>query len=111
MKKLLLAGAVAAMFASGPAMAADMPVKAPPAAPAAPPFSWTGIYIGAEFGGGWGSKNWTFDVGTSTSHNTSSFLAGGEIGFNYQVGAWVFGVEGDGLWMTLTGQSVCPNHA
>ena len=48
------------LAASLSAQAADMPLyKAPPPAPV--PFSWTGFYIGAHVGGGWGSREFDFD--------------------------------------------------
>ena len=61
MKRLLLAGvSVFALIATSPARAADLPTtmprKAPPIAPA-PPFSWTGCYIGGNVGYDWGRKS------------------------------------------------------
>jgi outer membrane immunogenic protein len=55
MKRLLLGTVtcVALAAAGGCAYAADMPVKAPVVAPV---YSWTGFYIGANVGGGWGSR-------------------------------------------------------
>lgn len=45
--------AIAALIGT-PALAADMPVKAPPIAPvAAPVYNWTGFYLGASLGGRW----------------------------------------------------------
>jgi outer membrane immunogenic protein len=87
-------------------MAADMPVKAQPlVAPAV--FSWTGLYIGAHGGFGWGRKEWT-EVTLATPRpegdfNVSGPLAGGQIGYNFQSGQVVFGVEVDGSWANLTG--------
>lgn len=51
MKKFLLSGLAFAAFAVGPAIAADMPVKA---APFAPVPIWTGFYLGAGAGYSWG---------------------------------------------------------
>ena len=50
-KKLLVASIIAAAFYGGPAIAADMTVRAPP--PPAPISNWTGIYVGANGGYGW----------------------------------------------------------
>jgi outer membrane immunogenic protein len=36
-------------------------------------------------------------------------MGGGQIGFNYQTGAWVFGVEGDAGWTNATGSRSCPS--
>jgi len=84
-------------LAAVPAVGADLPVKAPPAPVYAPaPFTWTGFYIGGNVGGGWAQGNVTdtltggsFDTGT-----VGSFIGGGQLGFNYQVGNVVWGVEG-----------------
>ncbi len=57
MKKFLLSGAALAVLAlATPAFAADMPSRGPvyKAAPAAALFNWTGFYIGAHGGYGWG---------------------------------------------------------
>jgi outer membrane immunogenic protein len=57
-RKLLLAStAVSGLALAGPALAADMPLKAPPII-AAPAFSWTGCYIGGNVGGARGQKEW-----------------------------------------------------
>src|ERR1700720_2030945 len=82
------------------ASAADMPVKAV-AAPA-PVFSWNGIYIGVHAGAGWGSKNFDFNDLTpaapflwESSISSNGFLGGGQVGYNWQNGWTVFGVEFD----------------
>src|SRR5215468_8703367 len=58
MKKLLLGSVALAAMIAGPAMAADMPMKAPP-----PPvllYDWSGLYVGASIGGMWYDINRTF---------------------------------------------------
>lgn len=106
MKKLLVAGIAAAAFCGAPALAADMPVKAPvyKAAPA-PVFSWTGCYIGAEAGYGWGKTDHTFVVDLPALRGTSvdGGMAGGTLGCNYQTGAWVWGLENDFSWTGFSG--------
>src|SRR5260370_40567861 len=77
MKKTLLAGVAAvALLAAAPAIAADlgprMPVKAPPVAAPVPYFSWTGCYLGAHLGWGWGKK----DTANISSGSFTSFLSG-----------------------------------
>jgi outer membrane immunogenic protein len=109
MKKLLLASA-AAVALCVPAMAADMPTKGPvyKAAPA-PMFSWSGCYVGAQLGGGWGKKEWT-DPGIGgvlfSSHHVDGFVGGGGIGCDWQNGQWVFGLQADGNWADLKGHSI-----
>jgi outer membrane immunogenic protein len=71
-----------------------------------PAVNWTGPYVGAEGGYGWGSSN----HGDSTGFNSGSFganggLAGGTLGFNWQTGPIVFGVEGDMSWADMSGST------
>lgn len=95
---------------AGHAGAADLPARAPIYQP--PPvflYNWSGFYIGAHAGGGWGRKHWvdtTFAPLDEGSHDVSGALAGGQIGFNFQAGAWVFGLEGQASWADLTGEHV-----
>lgn len=77
------------------ALAADMPVKAP--APAAVVASnWTGIYVGAHAGGAWSHTDWTFNGGGGDElfrQHASSWIAGGQVGYLYQLGNIVVGIE------------------
>jgi outer membrane immunogenic protein len=114
MKKLgiALAAGTAMTLVSASAFAADlrMPVKAP-AAVVADAFSWTGFYIGAHVGGGWGRKTWDavpFDPLLQHRHDIDGIFGGGQIGYNWQVGNIVFGVEGDGSWADIDGDRACP---
>ena len=83
-------------------LAADLPVKAPPMVPVAPPFSWTGFYLGGNIGAAWGQRNVTDTVFGLPFTQTSNgrFIGGGQVGFNYQVNNFVFGVEGDADWVS-----------
>lgn len=120
MRNILIAAAAVTALSTGTASAADIAarpyVKAPPIVQV---YDWTGFYVGAHVGGGWGDKDWVFyqSVGgpvvppSLTSHNVNGALAGGQFGYNYQAGAWVFGIEGEGSWTDLKGDSVCPNPA
>jgi opacity protein-like surface antigen len=111
MRHVLLASVAAAAIALATApqaaVAADLAVKAPPIVPV---FSWTGVYIGGNLGVGWGRKNWSdpfpapvfgdrIDIGGA--------IAGGQIGFNYQVGAAVWGLEADADWANIQGTNTC----
>ena len=96
MRASLLIGICAAAFAAAPAIAADLPVKAPPAPPPAPVFSWTGFYIGANIGGAWSNGTITDVVtGAQLNSDSSGFIGGGQIGYNYQFNTFVLGVEWD----------------
>jgi outer membrane immunogenic protein len=108
MRRQLIAGFALSILTVVPAMAADMraaPVytKAPMMAPV---FSWTGCYIGGNAGGVWAHKDWTNSTGPAESSvDLSGGLAGGQIGCNYQVNTWVFGVQGDYDWTNVTGSA------
>jgi outer membrane immunogenic protein len=100
MRRLLLTtvGLAGAAIFSTAAMAADLsrPVyKAPPAGVMPAAYDWTGFYIGGHVGYGWADKGWGDAFGLNLSHNADGILGGGQAGFNYQVGQFVFGVEGD----------------
>jgi opacity protein-like surface antigen len=72
-------------------------------------YNWTGPYIGASLGADWGFTSWNFvDDGDTADPRFAGFLGGGEIGYNYQVGKWVFGVEGDAGWTNAHGARPCP---
>jgi opacity protein-like surface antigen len=65
-------------------------------APVAARYDWTGVYIGAFAGAGFGNNSWSFpQVGTGANPRMAGALAGGNIGYNKQYGSWVVGVEGD----------------
>jgi outer membrane immunogenic protein len=94
MKKLFLTGVTFAALAVGPALAADLPRKAPPAPPPPPPppLTWTGCYIGANIGGVFTHVKADFNVG-EVSRDNSGFTGGGQIGCDYQWAGsgWVIG--------------------
>jgi len=113
-KVIISAGLAALALASvSTGQAADMVVKAPPPAP---PFNWTGPYIGGGIGYGWGEKSFAdqsdlFLVGSNTglSDNIRGFLGGGQIGWNYQfTPVWVIGIEGDFYLADISGSVTSP---
>jgi len=115
MKKIAI-GIVAIVALIGtPALAADMPVKAPPQPPA-PAYSWTGFYVGLNTGVGFGNANanWSyvassafpepagcppggFDTCTSGSDraNMSGVIGGVQVGYNWRSGNILAGIEAD----------------
>ena len=111
MKKTLAAATVAALMGvAGAANAADLykggSLKDAPAY--VPPPTWTGFYIGAHVGGFWADIN-NRDVndflGTTAwgNNNNDGVFGGGTVGYNYQTGSFVFGVEADFGGAGLTG--------
>ena len=83
-------------FAPSGAYAAAMPLKAP--RPAALPGSWSGFYLGAHAGYGWGRDPFTDPFGAGgvlTGINSNGFVGGFQAGGNWQSGTWVGGLEID----------------
>jgi outer membrane immunogenic protein len=115
MKKLFFAASILAT-SSLSAWAADMPVKAPIASP----YNWTGFYLGANVGGGWGNRNVNFSANDpaaaavfdpavggappSTSFKSSGALGGLQFGYNWQFNRnWLVGMETDFDWSGVKG--------
>ena len=74
--------ATALISVSVVAVAADAP-RPPVRSQLATIYDWTGFYAGGHVGVGW------------VGDGDSSFLGGGQVGFNYQMRQWVLGVEAD----------------
>ena len=118
MNRSLLLGAAAVLATGTVSLAADMPypVKAPVAQVYVPAFSWTGLYLGGNAGYAWGESKATdvlfFDstggvytpgglyAGNDVNFgNVDGWIAGGQIGYNYQfTNNVVVGVEADFQW-------------
>ena len=47
--------------------------------------------------------------GATSSSRLAGILGGGEIGYNYQMGPWVWGLEGDFVWTNARGSKACGN--
>jgi len=103
------------------ALAADMPWKAPP--PPVAVYNWTGCYLGLGIGTDYG-RNQGFATTPASTQGTggsavpghfvgpvtdriilSGFIGGAFGGCNYQVSAWVFGIEGDWSVLNKEGQA------
>ena len=118
MKTTLAAAAAILIATTAAGSAADMAVKAPYAAPA-PIWNWTGFYIGGHVGAGWGTTETTLDsiaapgvpltpAGLALTQNSrSGFLGGGQIGYNFQSGWAVFGVQADIAGLDVKGTTPC----
>jgi outer membrane immunogenic protein len=107
---LVALGAGSAHMAS----AADLYVKAPP-----PVFSWTGYYVGGNFGAAFGTTSVTDILATNGlpwvvngghwSSKPVGFTGGAQAGYNWQFGGGlVLGVEGDVGYLGLRGTSQYP---
>ena len=115
MKKILLVTAsLIALGATAPAVAADLAArpytKAPPMIAAV--YDWSGFYIGAN--GGWGSSRNSWDLsrrvvrclGNEGSHDSTGGTVGGQVGYRWQAGTWVFGLEAQGNWADFSGNNI-----
>src|SRR5581483_7145033 len=110
MKKILSVAGLLALGAAVPALAADLPARAPmyTKAPVAVAYSWTGLYIGGHVGGAW--AQWTTDttvtatgaLTASDSGTLSGVIGGAQLGYNWQVNNMVWGLETD---ISASGQS------
>jgi outer membrane immunogenic protein len=110
MKKNLLLAAVSlvALSAAAPALAADLAARPYTKAPAmvATIYDWSGFYIGINGGGGSSHATWDFvGVGREGSHDATGGTVGGQVGYRWQSGQWVFGVEGQGNWADFSGDN------
>ena len=79
-----------------------------PGAPvASAAYDWNGFYLGPSFGIDLGYTTWTFAGIANTYPRFAGILPGGQVGYNYQYGKWVFGVEGDAGWTNARGARPC----
>ncbi|ABD88336.1 outer membrane beta-barrel protein [Rhodopseudomonas palustris] len=105
-----------------PSAAVGFATKAPPLA-----VNWTGVYVGGQLGAGFGPKHWSDSIGSTTSLvnpgsdfpagtppglNVGGFgkstpmaggLGGAQLGYNFQTGRTVLGVEADVAFADLKG--------
>jgi outer membrane immunogenic protein len=124
--RIVVSSVLAAAVSIGVAQAADVAPSAVIYQPMPRPtfFSWDGFYVGGFIGGAWhGAVNVGEGVSqtglgcynvTCAPYNydlKSSFLGGGTIGFNWQAGSFVFGLEGELGFLDLKGSAVDPNSA
>ena len=118
-RSLLACFATLIALTVAPAMAADMRTRAPvyKAPQPVPVHSWTGCYIGGNVGYGRSRPSLidppegVVDGSTAVdlgSHTADGFVAGGQIGCDYQTGSWVFGIQGMADWADLDGSRPLP---
>jgi outer membrane immunogenic protein len=103
MKRILLAAIAATLPVA--ASAADLPRRsAPPVQSFAPPpmFTWTGFYVGVNAGAIWGD----FTKVAKPINPGAGFTGGGQLGYNYQIGQFVAGLEADYNYADLSGRGL-----
>lgn len=113
MKRILLAASL--MSGAMVSASAEPAVRAP---------SWTGFYLGANLGWGWQNANSTTGanadfpffsanstllqdgvIPTYTSWKGDGFLGGVTLGYTFQAGSFVYGIEADRMWTSIRGTS------
>lgn len=118
MKRLLLSSVALAGLTVG-AMAADLPSRRAPAPfVAVPVFTWTGFYVGVNAGYGFSDRNnfgtinlpagsvvnsagtnGVLTLNNAGRGNRDGFIGGGQVGYNYQIGSFVVGLEADAQYI------------
>src|ERR1700761_4531438 len=116
MRVVMIAAGLVAGFAAT-ANAADLPARAPPSYKAPPPiaaiYNWGGFYVGINGGGASSHNCYTItnvnNVAVNPTsegcHDATGGLAGGQVGYRWQMASWVFGVEAQGDWANLKGSN------
>jgi outer membrane immunogenic protein len=94
---LATAAGAAAAVSGGAAQSADLAVKTP--TPVVAP-SWAGFYIGVNAGANYqqglnSGDPYSYAGGGGGSTAAAGFIGGGQVGYNWQHGNFVFGLEGD----------------
>jgi outer membrane immunogenic protein len=119
-KYYLLASASGIALASG-ANAADLPIKSPSFAAPPAPASWAGWYVGINGGvitnqthvtdpHNWTDESYIGEFGTAKA---TGGAIGGQIGYNWQDDAFVYGLEADIDWVSAKASNnsfnICPS--
>jgi opacity protein-like surface antigen len=112
MKKLLAVAVVSLPVVIGSAQAADLPRRPAPQQV----WSWTGLYLGAHIGAGWGQSDFTRGTRTPLYGNdvrTPAARGGGQIGYNWQMpgSSWLLGVEAELSALGADGSNTCFAYA
>jgi outer membrane immunogenic protein len=121
---ILLTALVAVGLAAGPALAAELPVKMPikaplkaPEPPPSPVYDWTGFYAGVHGGYSWQRTSGVYDQLDAAGPTDLGAMRlrgavfGAQVGYNLQMGAFVFGVEADGSWAKAEDTALSPEPA
>jgi outer membrane immunogenic protein len=115
--KKLLASASFIVFSSVTVLAADLPLRTKAPVMAAPVFSWTGCYVGAQAGWGWSHHGITeynasnFPKTVTGGLDSSGGVFGGQVGCDYQFGGiFVVGVQGDIAGTNLSRRDYDPTN-
>ena len=99
-------------------VAAGLVISAATAKQAAAQTSWEGFYVGAHLGGGESQFDGLFKGPAPSDSNVpfddlepAGLLGGGQIGYNWDHGNWVFGVEADVSLMDWSDTATAPSSS
>src|SRR5581483_12497837 len=100
MRKALLIGVSLVVVGTAPVFAADLPRTYTKAPVVAPVYNWGGFYIGGNAGVGTSHNCWSlaningldFSPVSEGCHDATGAVAGGQIGYRWQMTNWVFGL-------------------
>lgn len=98
-KNITLGAITALLLGTTTALAADLPVKAPPLVEV---YNWTGFYLGVAAGGSLGFSDHVdraTGLSDTSGYNVKGGLVGGTLGYNWQMSNIVVGFEGDASWV------------
>jgi outer membrane immunogenic protein len=101
---------------TAPGWAADLGARSYTKAPAVAPVSnWSGLYVGGNLGYGWGSGNTDFSFpaefgfnNTTLGIRSSGVIGGAQLGYNWQIGSVVTGLEADIQGSGIKGSARAP---
>jgi outer membrane immunogenic protein len=103
MKKILLTTVGLVALGMAPAFAADLPARTYTKAPAIAPLpTWAGFYVGAM--GGYANQD-------TSDFALSGGFGGGTVGYNWQTGIYVFGIEADAAGADISATASIPGVA
>ena len=100
---LVTASCIALLSGAASVQAADlgrMNTKAPALAASPYDVGWTGFYVGGQVGYAWGTVNdagtaFNGEGGVGIGGRFDGIVGGGHVGYNYQAGPVIWGLEGD----------------
>jgi opacity protein-like surface antigen len=106
-----LSGTGGIRYQFAPSAPVVMPIKTKAApAPIVTAVNWTGWYVGGFGGANLGQADWGYSGGSVSPH-IGGFAGGGDLGYNWQTGKWVLGVEGDLEGTNTKGSTACNSNA
>jgi outer membrane immunogenic protein len=113
MKRILFTNvALGVLGLMSPAIGADLPAYTKAPVVVSPMYDWTGFYVGAFGGGGFGNHNLNNTLGPAgfanytINYDATGGVAGGEFGYNVQSGSVVGGFEVTGFWSGIKGSDL-----